>query len=110
MDSKAYAASTAMVVSFLLYLRFGSLAFWVIGVTGFMSALLIMLIETFLHIVLSEELFQKYRRTKRKYIKHPFFDIDNSEICNKHKISEKNLFVIMLLFFIGIICLIYVII
>jgi len=110
MDSKVYITSTAMVVSFLLYMRFGSLAFWVIGVTGFMSAWLIMLIETFLHIILSEDKFQNYRRIKKKFIKVPFFDVDNSDICSKHKISETDFFLIMLLVFIGASCLIYIII
>jgi hypothetical protein len=110
MDNKAYVSSTAFVVVFLLYLRFGTLAFWVIAVTGFLSAIFASIIETFLHIILKEDSFQNYRKLKRKVFKGAFFDIDNTEICQKHRISEVNLLVIMVLFFIGIISLIYAII
>jgi len=110
MNNKTFITSITLVVSFLLYLRFGSLAFWVIAVTGFFSALFIMLLETFLHILLQEDSFQKYRRLKRKYLRVSFFDVDNSDICNKFSIREIDYFAIMLLFFVGAIFLIYIII
>lgn len=111
MDNKAYVTSVAFLVTFLLYLRFGSLAFWVIATTGFLAAWLFLLVETFLHIILKEDSFQNYRKLKRKIFKgRSFFDIDNSDICSKHKVREVDLFAIMLLSFIGAIYLIYIII
>jgi len=109
MDNKIYVTSITMVVALLLYMRFGSLAFWVMGVTVFMSAWLIMLFETLLHMVLSEPSFQNYRRLKRKYLKEPIFEVDNSNICSEYKISETKYFFVLLFIFIGTICIIYAI-
>ncbi len=110
MNNKTFVTLITLVVSFLLYLRFGSLAFWVIAVTGFLSALFAMIVETFLHVTLKEDSFQNYRRFKRRIFKGPCFDFNSSEFCQKHKTSEIKFLVIMVLFFIGIISLIYAII